>query len=146
MQAGELFPDVSKPTNLGSDLRISDYRDGKKLVVFFYPRAMTSGCVRETTEFGQKASLFEQAGAKILGASTDGVAAQQKHAVHCTAGFPILSDRDKTLIATLGIDSGKGSAKRTTYVIDAQGVIRRVFEEVKVTGHVDAVLEAVRAI
>jgi len=145
-QAGEPFPNVSKPSTEGGEIRISDYQDGKKLVVFFFPRSMTPGCVRETIEFGQKRSLFEQAGAKIMGASTDSTNAQQKHAVHCAAGFPILSDKDKTLIAALGIDSGKGSAKRTTYVIDAKGVIRRVFEGVKVDGHVDAVLEAVKAI
>ena len=145
-QAGEAFPDVTKPSSDGGEIRIADYQQGKKLVVFFFPRSMTPGCVRETIEFGLKQSLFEATGAKILGASTDSTSAQQKHAVHCSAGFPILSDKDKSLIAALGIDSGKGSAKRTTYLIDGKGVIQRVFDSVKVDGHVDAVLEAVKAI
>lgn len=144
--AGDPFPDVTKPSSEGGELTISAYRGGQKLVVFFFPRAMTPGCVRETIEFGQKRALFEAAGARVLGASTDSTSAQQKHAVHCSAGFPIISDRDKSLIGALGIDSGKGSAKRTTYVIDGAGVIRRVFEGVKVDGHVDAVLEAVKAL
>ena len=145
-QPGDFFPDVTKPSSEGGELSISGYRAGQKLVVFFFPRSMTPGCVRETTEFGMKQALFTAAGAKVLGTSTDSTNAQQKHAVHCSAGFPIISDRDKSLIAALGIDSGKGSARRTTYVIDAAGVIRRVFEGVKVDGHVDAVLEAVKAL
>ncbi len=73
------------------------------------------------------------------------MAAQQKHATTCSATFPVLAD-GTPLVTELGIASDSGSAKRTTYVVDTTGAIRKVFEGVKVDGHVSEVLEAVKAL
>ena len=68
----------------------------------------------------------------------------QKHAVACGSGFPLLSDQGGTLIDPLGIKNDRGMAKRTTYVLDKEGKIRNIFNDVKVDGHTDEVLAAVR--
>jgi peroxiredoxin Q/BCP len=81
-----------------------------------------------------------------VGISVDKVDAQKKHAVTCNAGYPLLSDVDGALVRQLGIANDNGNAKRTTFVVDATGVIRTVFEGVKVDGHVDEVLAAVKAL
>lgn len=70
--------------------------------------------------------------------------AQKKHAITCAASFPILSDASKTLTSQLGILSERGTAMRTTYVLDSSGTVRKVFNGVTVDGHVDQVLNAVK--
>ena len=70
--------------------------------------------------------------------------AQQKHAVNCGSNFPLLSDQAGQLVDQLGIKNERGMAKRVTYVVDKEGKIRNVFEDVKVDGHTDQVLAAVR--
>jgi peroxiredoxin Q/BCP len=147
MEAGERFPDFTAQTQDGEELNLARYQAGKNLIVFFYPRAMTSGCVRETTEFAARIGEFEALNTQVVGVSTDKVAAQKKHAIKCAAGFPILSDADKQITTQLGIlnDRGTGS-KRTTYLIDSSGAVRQVFTNVKVEGHVSRVLEAVKGL
>ena len=76
--------------------------------------------------------------------SVDDSAAQQKHAANCGSSFPLLSDADGKLIEQLGIKSERGTAKRVTYVVDKTGTIRKIFPDVKVDGHTEAVLAAVR--
>jgi peroxiredoxin Q/BCP len=103
--------------------------------------------VRETTEFASRIAEFEHLNTRVVGVSTDRPAAQKKHATTCGAGFPILSDAEKTLTTQLGILNDTGSsARRTTYVIDSSGTIQRIFRNVKVDGHVDQVLAAVRGL
>jgi thioredoxin-dependent peroxiredoxin len=80
----------------------------------------------------------------VVGISVDKVEAQKKHAITCAADFPILSDADKKLTTELGILRDTGTSMRTTYVVDASGVVRKVFENVTVDGHVDKVLQAVK--
>jgi peroxiredoxin Q/BCP len=74
----------------------------------------------------------------------DDPSANQKHAVNCGSGFPLLSDEGGKLVDTLGIKNDRGMAKRTTYVVDKEGKVRDVFNDVKVDGHTDQVLAAVR--
>src|SRR3954462_12849940 len=102
--------------------------------------------MRETTEFGQRIQEFEDLHTKVVGVSVDTPAAQKKHAIRCSAGYPLLSDVGRTLTGELGILNERGSALRTTYLVDRTGTIRRVFNKVKVDGHVDAVLNAAKEI
>ena len=102
--------------------------------------------MRETTEFGVRYSEFEALNTVVVGISVDSVASQKKHAITCNAGYPLLSDKGGTLVKALGIASDSGSAKRTTFVVGQDGAIKQVFEGVKVDGHVDEVLAAVKAL
>src|SRR5918911_3571653 len=98
----------------------------------------------ETTDFGRRAGEFDRLDTQIIGVSVDPSAEQQKHAVTCGSNFPILSDEGGKLIDQLGIRSERGSAKRVTYVVDKDGKVRKVFPDVKVDGHTEEVLGAVR--
>ena len=79
-----------------------------------------------------------------MGISVDAPRFQQMHAITCAVSYPLLSDTDKALTTELGILSDRGMAKRTTYVLDSEGVVKKVFPDVKVDGHVDEVLAAVQ--
>ncbi len=142
---GESFPEFTAPSHEGGEVNLEQYRGKDKLVIFFYPKAMTSGCIRETTEFGARRSEFDAISTKIVGVSVDPAEANQTHAVHCAANFPILSDLDGKLIDKLGIKRDTGTAMRTTYVIGNDGKIKSVFEGVTVDGHVSQVLEAAKS-
>jgi len=146
METGQQFPRFFGVSHEGQNIDIYDYKKGKNLVLFFFPRATTAGCVRETTEFAARMDEFTDRNTEILGLSVDDSELQKTHAIQCAASFPILSDRGGKLIAELGIANERGSAKRTTYIVDAQRNIKRVFTEVKVDGHVDEVLEAVKGL
>ena len=98
----------------------------------------------ETTDFGRRAGEFAALNTQLIGISVDDSAAQQKHAVACGSGFPLLSDAGGQLSEQLGIKSERGSSKRVTYVVDKEGKIRDIFPDVKVDGHTDEVLGAVR--
>jgi peroxiredoxin Q/BCP len=145
IEAGSKFPEFIAPTQDGQTVNLSEYRDGKNLVVFFYPKATTSGCVRETTEFGVRREEFDAIGTQIVGVSIDDPALQKEHQIQCAANFPLLCDVDKHLTETLGIVNENGRSRRTTYLVDKTGAITKVFEGVKVDGHVSEVLEAAKA-
>lgn len=144
LEAGVRFPAFTGKTQDGETLNLADYQAGKKLVVFFYPAATTRGCVRETTEFAERRAEFDAVDTLIVGVSVDEVAKQKEHAIQCAANFPVLSDEDKALTEQLGILNERGRAKRTTYILDGDGVVRQVFNDVQVDGHVDQVLAAVK--
>ena len=98
----------------------------------------------ETTDFGRRAGEFDRLDTQIIGVSVDPSAEQQKHAVTCGSGFPLLSDEGGKLVDKLGIKSERGTAKRVTYVVDKDGKVRDIFSDVKVDGHTEEVLAAVR--
>ncbi|HZU78153.1 MAG TPA: peroxiredoxin [Dehalococcoidia bacterium] len=146
VQTGDPFPRYTATSHEGETVTLPDYGRDANLVVFFYPRATTRGCVRETTEFGARSAELSALGAKVVGVSVDDPALQNEHAVQCAANFPLLCDTDKSLTTQLGILNDRGMASRTTYILDRQGVVRRVFEVVSVDGHVDEVLAALKGL
>ena len=146
IQAGDKFPEFVAPTQDGQTVNLSEYRDGSNLIVFFYPKATTSGCVRETTEFGVRRKEFDAIGTRIVGVSIDDPALQKEHQIQCAANFPLLCDVDKHLTEELGILNENGRSRRTTYLVDKSGKISKVFESVKVDGHVSEVLDAAKAL
>ncbi len=146
IQAGDKFPEFIAPTQDGQTVNLSKYRDRSNLIVFFYPKATTSGCVRETTEFGVRREEFDAIGTRIVGVSIDDPALQKEHQIQCAANFPLLCDVDKHLTEELGILNENGRSRRTTYLLDKSGKISKVFESVKVEGHVSEVLDAAKAL
>jgi peroxiredoxin Q/BCP len=144
VQPGQPFPAFTAAAHDGTTVNLEDYRGEGNLVVFFYPKATTRGCVRETTEFGERHEELTALNTRVVGVSVDDVALQGEHAIQCAANFPLLSDEDKALTTQLGILNERGMSSRTTYVIGRDGLVSTVFESVTVDGHVDAVLGALR--
>jgi thioredoxin-dependent peroxiredoxin len=146
IEAGAKFPEFTAPTQDGQTVNLSEYRDGNNLIVFFYPKATTRGCVKETTEFGVRREEFDAIDTRIVGVSVDDPALQKEHAIQCAANFPLLSDTDKHLTEELGILNERGQSTLTTYLVDKSGTIAKVFDTVTVDGHVDEVLAAAKAL
>jgi peroxiredoxin Q/BCP len=144
---GHLFPEVSGQTFDGHHIDLSDLRGKKNVVVFFYCADQTPGCTRETIEFSQRLPEFHTHNTEVIGISVDSLASHGNFARKYELHVPLLSDKEKKLTKGLGILNDKeASAKRTTFVLDREGFVRRVFENVNVAGHVDEVLAAIKDI
>lgn len=136
------MPEVAGPTQAGTRLSSRQFL-GKWLVLYFYPRDKTPGCTREAQAFNAHLEDLRDRDAEVVGVSVDSEASHRSFADACGLRFPLISDRDKAISRNLGVLNEKGtSALRTTFVIDPQGRIARIFENVKVDGHVDEVLKS----
>ncbi|KRA80376.1 peroxiredoxin [Altererythrobacter sp. Root672] len=150
---GDPFPDIALERPDGSPVRASDYR-GQKLVVFFYPKDNTPGCTVENKDFSDLQPQFEAAGTALLGVSKDPPAKHVKFTQKYGLTAPLATDAETGgLSDVLGVWDQKSlygrlfmGMKRTTYLIDAEGRIARVWEKVKVKGHAAEVLEAAKAL
>jgi len=145
---GDTLPDIELTTTGGKRLKLSDFR-GKNLVIFFYPKASTPGCTTEGQDFRNAAVAFDAASATILGASRDGLDAQEKFKAKHAFPFDLVSDEDETLCKLFDVIKlkkmyGRESQgiERSTFLIDSEGALRRQWRKVKVKGHVDQVLTA----
>ena len=147
------FPDMVLATPEGGSVRPGDFA-GKPLVVFFYPKDDTPGCTTEATDFTALRSAFDEAGVAVLGVSKDPPAKHAKFIAKHALGIALASDSTENgLSDALGIWTEKQNygrtymgMVRTTYLIDAQGKIAKVWDKVKVKGHAQAVLEAAQAL
>lgn len=145
-------PDFTLPVTGGGDITLSALRGGP-VVLYFYPRDDTPGCTKESIGFSEQLAAFEAAGAKVFGISRDTMDKHDKFAAKHDLNVPLLSDEDGTVTEAYGVwveknMYGKKSMgiERATYLIDADGNIARIWRKVKVPGHVDEVLEAVRTL
>ena len=146
-------PDVEMETPDGGTVRPSDF-SGRKLVLFFYPRDDTPGCTTENKDFSALKDEFEAAGVAVLSISKDPPAKHRKFSAKHDLTVPLASDAEEGGIAeALGIWTEKNmygrkfmGMERTTYLVDAKGVIARVWRKVKVKGHAAEVLEAAKAL
>jgi peroxiredoxin Q/BCP len=150
---GDTIPDIALDTPDGGPVKVSDFRGGK-LVLFFYPKDDTPGCTTENKDFSALAGEFEKAGAALLGVSKDSPARHLKFAARHGLAAPLASDAQENGLAdALGVWTEKSlygrrfmGMERTTYLVDAQGKIARVWRKVKVKGHAEEVLAAARAL
>ncbi|TYB81600.1 thioredoxin-dependent thiol peroxidase [Maritimibacter fusiformis] len=152
LQLGTKAPDFTLPRDGGGSVTLSDLRAGP-VVLFFYPKANTPGCTTEARDFTALLPEFESAGATVLGISKDSVKKQENFVSKQDLGMPILSDAEGEVCETYGVWAEKKmygktfmGIQRTTVLIDAEGRIARVWEKVKVAGHAEEVLDAVRAL
>ncbi len=136
----------------GGDITLSGLR-GKKLVLYFYPKDNTPGCTTEGLQFRDLYPKFQKAGAEIVGVSRDSLRSHDNFKAKLELPFPLISDPDETLCSLFGVIKMKKmygkevrGIERSTFLIDAQGVLRREWRGVKVPGHVDEALEAVQAL
>jgi thioredoxin-dependent peroxiredoxin len=145
-------PDFTLPSTGGKDVTLSALK-GQPVVLFFYPRDDTPGCTKESVGFSESREAFAEAGAMVFGISKDSMASHEKFAAKRELNIPLLSDENGTTCEDYGVWKEKNmygkkymGIERTTYLIAADGTIARIWNKVKVPGHVDAVLEAVRAL
>lgn len=150
---GDAFPDIAMETPEGDTVKPSDFA-GKKLVVFFYPKDNTPGCTTENIEFSAAKGEFDKAGVALLGVSKDSAKKHQNFIARHDLKAPLATDAEENgLSDTLGIWTEKQNygrtymgMVRTTYLIGPDGRIAMIWDKVKVKGHVEAVLEAARAL
>lgn len=149
---GTTAPQFTLPQDDGSTVSLKDFR-GRKLVIYFYPRADTPGCTREAIDFTRLRDEFAKANTAVIGISADPPKAQTAFRKKHELAIPLLSDEARTTIAAYGAWGEKSmygrvfeGILRTTVLIGADGKIGRLWRHVKVDGHADAVLEAARAL
>ncbi len=149
---GAIAPSFSLPRDGGGNVSLADYA-GKKLVLFFYPRAATPGCTREAIDFTRLERAFADEGAAVLGISADTVKAQESFRAKHQLSVPLISDEQHEMLEAYGAWGEKSmygrnfmGIIRTTILIGADGRIAKIWRNVRVDGHADEVLEAVRAI
>ena len=150
--ATDTAPDFTLPRDGGGEVSLSDLR-GAPVVLFFYPRDDTPGCTKESIGFSQHLQEFADAGAQVFGISKDTVAKHDKFVAKYELTVPLLSDAEGSICEDYGVWVEKNmygrksmGIERSTFLIDAEGRIARVWRKVKVDGHVAEVLEAVRAL
>ncbi len=152
LKEGDTAPDFELATDSGERFALSASR-GRPVVVFFYPKDNTSGCTREARDFSALLPAFEKEGAVVVGISPDSVESHVKFKDKQGLSVTLLADPDREAIEAYGIWVKKRlygreymGVERTTVLVDADGTIARIWRKVRVAGHAEAVLEAVRAL
>lgn len=147
---GRKVPAFSLPATGGQTWKLSDAA-GRALVVYFYPKDSTSGCTQEGIDFRDLHAQFRKAGADIVGISPDSLASHEKFKAKYGFPFELLADTEKQACALFDVYKEKSmygrkymGVERSTFLIDAKGVLRREWRKVKVAGHAAEVLSAVR--
>ena len=149
---GKTAPAFSLEASTGGKVSLKDLK-GKTVVLYFYPKDMTSGCTTEACAFRDLRGDFEAAGVVVLGVSPDDLESHEKFVNKENLNFPLLSDPGATVAQKYGVWKEKSNygrtymgIERTTFAIDGEGVIRRIWPKVKVAQHADKVLEFVRSL
>lgn len=152
LETGQTAPDFTAPRDGGDTITLSALRP-KAVVLYFYPKDDTPGCTKEAIAFTQSTADFEATGAVVIGVSRDTVAKHQKFVTKHALAVPLISDEDGAICEAYGTWVEKQmygktymGIERATFLIDGSGVLRQIWRKVKVPGHADAVLEAVRAL
>ncbi|CUH60399.1 peroxiredoxin [Thalassobacter stenotrophicus] len=148
---GQSAPDFTLPTNGGGTFTLSE--QSKAVVLYFYPKDDTPGCTKEAIAFTEHLADFEAAGAIVVGASKDTAAKHDKFIAKHDLAVTLVSDAEGTMCEDYGVWVEKNmygktymGIERATFLIDATGVVRQIWRKVKVPGHVEAVLDAVKAL
>lgn len=148
LKAGDNAPNFEALDQAGNTIKLSDYT-GKKLVVFFYPKASTPGCTAEACNLRDNYKIFQNKGYEILGVSADSAKRQQNFINKNELPFPLLADEDKKVIEAFGVWRPKkfmgreyDGIHRTTFVIDENGIIEEVILKVKTKAHAEQILDA----
>lgn len=147
---GKAVPDFSLPSTAGTEFRLRAAR-GNWLVLYFYPKDATPGCTTESAAFRDLHPQFVAAGAQVLGISRDSLASHAKFRQSLGLPFDLLSDPEETACRLFDVIREKNmygrkvmGVERSTFLIDAKGVLRHEWRKVKVPGHAENVLETLR--
>jgi peroxiredoxin Q/BCP len=146
LKEGDKAPDFKVHTDAGQELKLSDL-EGKRVVLYFYPKADTPGCTTEACEFRDDTKAFAKKKVEIIGISPDKPAAQAKFKTKYDLPFTLLADEDKSVAHAYGVWKEKNmygrkvmGIERTTFVIGPDGKIEKIFSKVKAKGHAAEVL------
>jgi peroxiredoxin Q/BCP len=149
-EPGDPAPDFTLPRSGGGRQSLKDLR-GRKVVLYFYPKADTPGCTQEAMAFSALKAKFAAAGTDVIGISADPVKAQDRFTAKRKLTTPLLSDETHEVLEAYGVWGEKTmfgrrymGILRTTLLLDARGRVARVWEKVKVEGHAEEVLRAAR--
>ena len=151
VEVGQPAPAFKAPSTTGQETSLADY-SGKWLVLYFYPRDSTPACTTEGLDFNALLPAFKRAGAVVLGVSKDSLKSHQNFCAKQGFKFDLVSDADEAVCNAFGVIQPKKlygreyiGIVRSTYLIDPEGVIRQAWQPVKVPGHAQAVLDALKA-
>lgn len=152
LREGDPAPDFRLPRNGGAEVSLSDFA-GRKLVLYFYPKADTPGCTREAQAFSAAKAAFAKAKTDVLGVSADPVKKQDAFVKKHALTIPLASDETHAMLEAYGVWGQKSmygktfmGLTRTTFLIGPDGRIARIWPSVKVDGHADEVLAAAKAL
>lgn len=148
LNEGDIAPDFTTKDQNGNAVKLSDFK-GKRVVLYFYPKDDTPGCTKEACSLRDSFDIFEEKGIKILGVSTDSEKSHQKFITKYNLPFDLLADTEKEIVEAYGVWGEKNmygkkyfGINRTTFLIDEDGKIVKIFKKVKVDEHADEVLKA----
>ena len=148
LNVGDKAPDFVALNEFGQSISLSEFL-GKKVILYFYPKDMTPGCTAESCNLGENYSLLQENGFIVLGVSPDSSKSHQKFINKYNLPFSLIADEDKAVIKAFGVWGPKkfmgkeyDGVHRTTFVIDEDGVIEKVFSKVKTKDHTNQILES----
>jgi thioredoxin-dependent peroxiredoxin len=146
LRVGDPAPDFELPSTTGEMVRLSDYRGKSEVVLFFYPKDNTPGCTVEACTFRDSHEAFREAGAVVIGVSSDSSESHRRFAERFRLPFVLLSDADGALRARFGVPRTLGIFPgRVTYLIDRDGIVRHVFSsQLRPKRHVAEALEVLK--
>lgn len=146
LKVGNKAPEFKLIADNGENVSLKDYK-GKKVVLYFYPKDMTSGCTAEACDLRDNIKKIEKKNAVVIGVSPDGTKSHIKFKEKYDLPFTLLSDESKKMLEAYGVWQEKSmygrkymGVVRTTFIIDEKGKIEKIFEKVKVDGHIDEIL------
>ncbi|MEK4433722.1 thioredoxin-dependent thiol peroxidase [Paenibacillus sp. FSL K6-2862] len=149
---GNLAPDFELPSSTGETVKLSDYR-GQRVLIYFYPKDMTSSCTQEACDFRDRHEEFVGLNTVILGISTDPMSRHDKFIAKYGLPFTLLSDEEHQVAEQYGVWQLKKlygkeymGIVRSTFLIDEEGKLVKEWSKVRVKGHIEAALEAVKSL
>ncbi|MGE0272655.1 MAG: thioredoxin-dependent thiol peroxidase [Alphaproteobacteria bacterium] len=152
LKVGDKAPAFTMASDAGGTVKLSDFK-GKTLVLYFYPKDDTPGCTKEACGFRDSYASLKKQGATVLGVSKDSAASHDKFKAKYKLPFALGSDTEIETAKAYGVWVKKKNygreymgMERSTFLIDGKGVIRGIWRGVKVNGHVEAVIEAIKAL
>ena len=152
IEEGQKAPAFNLPSDQGRKIRLSSLK-GSPVVLYFYPRDDTPGCTKEACSFRDRSEELKKLGAIVLGVSTDDVASHSKFRAKYDLNFPLLADEDHAVAEAYGAWREKNmygkkskGIQRSTFLIDADGKVAKIWKRVKVEGHDQQVIEAIESL
>ena len=146
LKPGDQAPYFEAKNCLGETIKLTDF-NGKKLILFFYPKAMTPGCTTETVNLSENYELLKSKGFDVLGISPDEIEKQKKFKEKYKVPFSLIPDSEKEIIQTYGVWGAKKlygreyqGLHRTTFVINEKGIIEHIIKKVKTKAHTEQIL------
>lgn len=150
VQARQAVPDFTLPASNGKDVSLSDFK-GKKVVIYFYPKDMTPGCTTESCDFRDFHGEYKNLNTEVIGISPDDLTSHDKFIEKHDLPFLLLADEEQKVCQLFGVWKEKNmygkkfmGVERSTFLIDEEGKLVQEWRKVKVDGHVDEVLEAIK--